>query len=155
MFPLKRKLFHRYTCTAVANAQQDSPPNNLCEEEFRYKGVGQTLCQTIGPDTTVGSQGGSRGIVHIGLKSNNTIVNSLCFISSGSFFIHTLVPPLPMLNGTRRLTNFVRKTFDTRSQSNPRRTIDSDTTIGSQVDSREIIQIGLKSIHTSELNTTL
>ncbi|KAK2375564.1 hypothetical protein QL285_076451 [Trifolium repens] len=36
-----------------------------------------------------------------------------------AFFIHTLAPPLATLNGTRRLTTFVRKTFDTRSRSNP------------------------------------
>ncbi|MCI85374.1 hypothetical protein A2U01_0106653, partial [Trifolium medium] len=32
---------------------------------------------------------------------------------------HTLAPPLPLLNGTRHLTTFVSKTFDTRSWSNP------------------------------------
>ncbi|MCI62631.1 hypothetical protein A2U01_0083888 [Trifolium medium] len=40
--------------------------------------------------------------------------------SSGSFFNYTtLALPLPLLNGTRRLTTVVRKTFDTKSRLNP------------------------------------
>ncbi|PNX56101.1 hypothetical protein L195_g058043, partial [Trifolium pratense] len=38
MLPLKRKLFElHYTCTAVAAAQWDTPPDHLCQEDFRYK----------------------------------------------------------------------------------------------------------------------
>ncbi|MCI29242.1 hypothetical protein A2U01_0050451, partial [Trifolium medium] len=33
---------------------------------------------------------------------------------------HTLAPPLPLLNETRCLTTFVRKTFDTRIRLPPR-----------------------------------
>ncbi|CAJ2653495.1 unnamed protein product [Trifolium pratense] len=38
MFPLKRKLYSSYTCTAVSHtAPRDSPPDHLCQEDFRYK----------------------------------------------------------------------------------------------------------------------
>ncbi|CAJ2637895.1 unnamed protein product [Trifolium pratense] len=38
MLPLKRKLSSSYTCTAVSHtAPRDSPPDHLCQEDFRYK----------------------------------------------------------------------------------------------------------------------
>ncbi|PNX77917.1 hypothetical protein L195_g033889 [Trifolium pratense] len=37
MFPLKWKLLHPYTCTAISHtAQRDPPPDHLCHDDFRY-----------------------------------------------------------------------------------------------------------------------
>jgi hypothetical protein len=46
--------------------------------------------------------------------------NSSCFPSRGSFFSPTYTcTVVVVLNGTHSLTTFDRKTFDTRSRSNP------------------------------------
>ncbi|PNX86437.1 hypothetical protein L195_g042515, partial [Trifolium pratense] len=38
MLPLKRKLSSSYTFTAVSHtAPRDSPPDHICQEDFRYK----------------------------------------------------------------------------------------------------------------------
>ncbi|PNX59740.1 hypothetical protein L195_g051572 [Trifolium pratense] len=42
-----------------------------CQEDFRYKESVQPFIEP-GSDTTVGSRGSSRGIIHIGLKNNST-----------------------------------------------------------------------------------
>ncbi|MCI31644.1 hypothetical protein A2U01_0052856, partial [Trifolium medium] len=47
--PLKRKLFQLYyTCTVVTAAQRDTPPDHLCQEDFRYK----EDFQLMGPECT-------------------------------------------------------------------------------------------------------
>ncbi|KAK2353725.1 hypothetical protein QL285_091318 [Trifolium repens] len=35
--PSSGSFLHPYTCTAVGHTQRDTPPDHLCQEDFRYK----------------------------------------------------------------------------------------------------------------------
>jgi hypothetical protein len=74
-----------------------------------------------------------------------------------AFFIHTLAPPLATLNGTRRLTTFVRKTFDTRSRSNhsSNHRLWYHCWVTMRGQPRGIIHIGFKNNYTSEFSICL
>ncbi|MCH81617.1 hypothetical protein A2U01_0002408 [Trifolium medium] len=73
MIPLKRKLFSStYTCTYHRRcAQEDSPPDHLYQEDFRYK---ESVEAFVEPSALIllGHERAARGIIHNGLKSNHT-----------------------------------------------------------------------------------
>ncbi|PNX64305.1 hypothetical protein L195_g053950, partial [Trifolium pratense] len=72
MLPLKRKLFSSYTCTAVSHtAPRDSPPDHLCQEDFRYKETVQPFVEPSALIPLLGHKRAARGSSTLGSRTTS------------------------------------------------------------------------------------
>ncbi|MCI57693.1 hypothetical protein A2U01_0078944, partial [Trifolium medium] len=70
--PSSGSFLHPCTCTAVAAAQQDTPPDHLCQDDFRYKEPVEPFIKPPALIPLLGHEGAARGIIHIEFKNNST-----------------------------------------------------------------------------------
>ncbi|MCI70171.1 hypothetical protein A2U01_0091434, partial [Trifolium medium] len=69
MLPLERKLLQLYyTCTAVAAAQRDPPPDHLCQEDFRYNEPVEPFVEPSALIPLMGHKGAAMGSSTLGLR---------------------------------------------------------------------------------------